>query len=217
MTMARFVLRRPWVAVIGFLSFLAAAAEPMIFDSCLDAQGRTVTAVADREQAMLVRSDSEQGQPSIRYNPDVLPRLGSASRLFSMRTSVPASVSRWRWGKRCRDRPPGGLPWPWRAAWGQVAAAGRCAGPAGRTRVQRCRMGRAARAPAQLRPGQLPGERWRRSATAARQAAVGTADGLEQLHPCLWRPPLELPGAMRPRRLRQPPECLRSLQERLRR
>jgi hypothetical protein len=80
--MTRFVLRRPWVAVTGFLSFLAAAAEPLIFDSCLDAQGRTVTAVADREQAMLVRSDSHQGQPAIRYNPDVLPWLGSASRLF---------------------------------------------------------------------------------------------------------------------------------------
>lgn len=80
--MTRFVLRRPWVAVISFLSFLAAAAEPLIFDSCLDAQGRTVTAVADSEQAMLVRSDSRQGRPAIRYNPDVLPRLGSASRLF---------------------------------------------------------------------------------------------------------------------------------------
>ena len=77
-----FVLRRPWVAVICFLPFLAAAAEPLIFDSCLDAQGRTVTAVADSEQAMLVRSDSQQGQPLIRYNPDVLPRLGSPSRLF---------------------------------------------------------------------------------------------------------------------------------------
>ena len=77
-----FVLRRPWVAVICFLPFLTAAAEPLIFDSCLDAQGRTVTAVADSEQAMLVRSDSQQGQPLIRYNPDVLPRLGSPSRLF---------------------------------------------------------------------------------------------------------------------------------------
>jgi hypothetical protein len=80
--MTRFVLRHPWVAVIGFFSFLAAAAEPLIFDSCLDAQGGTVTAVADSEQAMLVRSDSRQGRPAIRYNPDVLPWLGSASRLF---------------------------------------------------------------------------------------------------------------------------------------
>ena len=77
-----FVLRCPWVAAICFLSFLAAAAEPLIFNSCLDAQGRQVTAVADSEQAMLVRSDSQQGQPLIRYNPDVLPWLGSASRLF---------------------------------------------------------------------------------------------------------------------------------------
>ena len=77
-----FVLRRPWVAVTCFLPFLAAAAEPLIFDSCLDAQGRTVTVVADSEQAMLVRSDSKQGQPLIRYNPDVLPGLGSRSRLF---------------------------------------------------------------------------------------------------------------------------------------
>lgn len=80
--MTRFVLRRPWVAVTCCLSFLAAAAEPLIFDSCLDAQGRTVTAIADSEQAVLVRSDSQESQPSIRYNPDVLPGLGSVSRLF---------------------------------------------------------------------------------------------------------------------------------------
>ncbi len=78
----RFVLRGHGVALIFFLPFLAAAAEPLIFDNCLDAQGRTVAAAVDREQTMLVRNESQQGQPFIRYNPDVLPWLGSASRLF---------------------------------------------------------------------------------------------------------------------------------------
>lgn len=93
----RFVLRRLAGAVILFLPLLAVAAEPLIFASCLDAEGRTVTAAADREQVMLVRSDSEQGQPGIRYNPDVLPRLDSASRLFfyahqCARLGFPAAV-----------------------------------------------------------------------------------------------------------------------------
>jgi len=93
----RFVPRRVAVAIIFFLPLVAAAAEPLIFDSCLDAEGRTVTAVADSEQAMLVRTDSQHGQRSIRYNPDVLPRLDSASRLFfyahqCARLGLPAGV-----------------------------------------------------------------------------------------------------------------------------
>lgn len=68
--------------LICLLPFLAGAAEPLIFDSCLDARGQTVPAVADSEQAVLVRGASEQGRPLLRYNPDLLPLLDNATRLF---------------------------------------------------------------------------------------------------------------------------------------
>jgi hypothetical protein len=70
-------------AVLFFLlPCLAAAGEPVIFESCLDARGKSVPAVADSQQTMLVRTDSEQGQPVLRYNPEVLPRLDQSARLF---------------------------------------------------------------------------------------------------------------------------------------
>ena len=78
----RYGLRRFAAALIVSLPCLALAGEPLIFDSCLDAQGRTVPAVADSEQPMLVRSASAQGRPQLRYNPEVLPGLDAASRLF---------------------------------------------------------------------------------------------------------------------------------------
>ena len=65
-------LRRLAATLIFFLPFLAGVAEPLIFDSCLDARGQAVAAVAD----------SEQGQPLLRYNPDILPRLDNPTRLF---------------------------------------------------------------------------------------------------------------------------------------
>ena len=59
-----------------------AAEEVTIFETCMDSQGETLRALADFEQTMLVRTVTEQGRPAIRYNPEVLPRLTSATRLF---------------------------------------------------------------------------------------------------------------------------------------
>lgn len=80
--MTKNILRCLGAALFLLLPSLAAAADPVIFESCLDAQGKTVPAVADSQQAMLVRTDSEQGRPLLRYNPELLPRLDPASRLF---------------------------------------------------------------------------------------------------------------------------------------
>ena len=84
--------------LLFLLPILAGAAEPLIFDSCLDARGQTVPAVADSEQTVLVRGVSEQGQPQLRYNPDLLPRLDNPSRLFfyahqCARLGLPAEVA----------------------------------------------------------------------------------------------------------------------------
>jgi hypothetical protein len=89
-------LRRLAAALTLLLPWLAGAAEPLIFDSCLDARGQTVAAVADPELPVLVRGDSVQGQPVLRYNPDLLPRLDQPTRLFfyahqCARLGLPAS------------------------------------------------------------------------------------------------------------------------------
>ncbi|HTY04089.1 MAG TPA: hypothetical protein VMC81_10205 [Rhodocyclaceae bacterium] len=57
------------------------AAEVTTFDSCTDAAGRVLPADADYKQPMLVRTVEVNGQPEIRYNPGVLPRLTFAARL----------------------------------------------------------------------------------------------------------------------------------------
>jgi hypothetical protein len=59
-----------------------AAEEVTIYETCVDSRGKTLPAVADYQQRMLVRTASEQGGPVIRYNPEALPRLTSATRLF---------------------------------------------------------------------------------------------------------------------------------------
>lgn len=91
-------LRRFAAAMMFALPLLAAAAEPLIFDSCLDARGNSIPAVADAAQTMLVRGDSEQGRTVIRYNPEVLPDLAPASRLFfyahqCARSGLPAQAN----------------------------------------------------------------------------------------------------------------------------
>jgi hypothetical protein len=64
------------------LSGSAQAADVTTFESCVDANGKTLPAVVDNEQAVLVRTVVDQGQATIRYNPAVLPRLTFAARLF---------------------------------------------------------------------------------------------------------------------------------------
>jgi hypothetical protein len=58
------------------------SAEATTFDSCTDAAGRTLAAEVDYGQKVLVRTDLSRGQPIIRYNPGVLPRLTFDARLF---------------------------------------------------------------------------------------------------------------------------------------
>jgi hypothetical protein len=58
------------------------AEEVTIFETCVDSRGKTLPAVADYQQRMLVRTAREEGRPVIRYNPEALPRLTSATRLF---------------------------------------------------------------------------------------------------------------------------------------
>jgi len=59
------------------------AADVAVFESCVDSKGRMLPAEADETQAMLVRTAvDDKGQPTIRYNPGVLPRLTFNARLF---------------------------------------------------------------------------------------------------------------------------------------
>jgi hypothetical protein len=58
------------------------AQETTIFESCTDSRGMAVAVSADDQQAVLVRSVDESGRHSIRYNPEVLPRLTRNGRLF---------------------------------------------------------------------------------------------------------------------------------------
>lgn len=71
-----------WAGLVLAFSQSGLAADVTTFDSCIDATGRTLAAEADNQQAVLVRTVSVDGQPAIRYNPAVLPRLTFAARLF---------------------------------------------------------------------------------------------------------------------------------------
>jgi hypothetical protein len=52
------------------------------FESCIDAKGRTLPAVADTALPTLVATVEKQGQASIHYNPSLLPNLKPLTRLF---------------------------------------------------------------------------------------------------------------------------------------
>jgi hypothetical protein len=76
-----------WPGLLGaamalLLPWSALAADVVTFESCIDGKGKALPAEADYQQAALVRTITEQGQPAIRYNPGVLPRLTFAARLF---------------------------------------------------------------------------------------------------------------------------------------
>lgn len=77
-----------WLGLLVTAMTLLAAGAPQaadvaVFESCVDSKGRTLPAEADEQQAMLVRTAfDEKGQPTIRYNPGVLPRLTFNARLF---------------------------------------------------------------------------------------------------------------------------------------
>ncbi len=71
-----------WAATVLTFPGPGFAAETTTFDTCIDAAGHTLPADADYRQTMLVQTIDVQGQPEIRYNPGVLPRLTFAARLF---------------------------------------------------------------------------------------------------------------------------------------
>lgn len=70
------------VTVLFAISAPAPAAEITTFESCTDTAGRVVATEADYAQPMLVRTVLEGGQPTIRHNPGVLPRLTFGVRQF---------------------------------------------------------------------------------------------------------------------------------------
>lgn len=71
-----------WTAMALLLSGATWAADVTIFESCVDGTGKTLPAVEDYQQNMLVRTVTDNGQATIRYNPGVLPRLTFTARLF---------------------------------------------------------------------------------------------------------------------------------------
>ncbi len=75
--------RKTWGAAMAMLlSGAAWTADVTTFESCVDGMGKTLPAVEDTQQNMLVRTVTDNGQATIRYNPGVLPRLTFAARLF---------------------------------------------------------------------------------------------------------------------------------------
>lgn len=70
--------------VLALLASVAPAAEEVtIFESCVDGRGHTVPVIADYGQrALVLRTTADDGRPAIRYNPEALPRLTPAVRLF---------------------------------------------------------------------------------------------------------------------------------------
>lgn len=71
-----------WAVVALSVTEGCVAGEVTTFDSCTDANGRTVAAEIDYTQPKLVRTSIDAGQPTIRYNPALLPGLTPAARQF---------------------------------------------------------------------------------------------------------------------------------------
>lgn len=81
--MKRIISAAAQAALLALLLAAPALAEiTTTFDSCSDGRGRTVSAAADPQQAVFVRSIDMSGTPAIRYNPAALPRLTPPARLF---------------------------------------------------------------------------------------------------------------------------------------
>jgi len=71
-----------WVIAALAVTESCVAGEVATFDSCTDVNGRTVAAEIDYAQSKLVRTSLDAGQPTIRYNPALLPGLPPAARQF---------------------------------------------------------------------------------------------------------------------------------------
>lgn len=57
-------------------------AQTLAFDGCTDAKGNAVAALADDKLPAVAQYGLADGQPVIRYNPQILPRLLLETRLF---------------------------------------------------------------------------------------------------------------------------------------
>jgi hypothetical protein len=73
-----------WLLVVAALSGAwqlaqAGSGDPALFESCVDARGRLLQAVSDPQLPVLVRA---VGDRSLRYNPNLLPRLSQGARFF---------------------------------------------------------------------------------------------------------------------------------------
>ncbi|HSD36287.1 MAG TPA: hypothetical protein VLC92_02195 [Rhodocyclaceae bacterium] len=68
----------------AFLLMLAwpVFAQDMGFDGCKDAKGKAVASLADDKLPVVAQYGLAEGQPVIRYNPQLLPRLLLETRLF---------------------------------------------------------------------------------------------------------------------------------------
>ncbi|WP_374326072.1 hypothetical protein [Azonexus sp.] len=61
---------------------IAGSGDLAVFESCVDARGRLLKAVSDPQLPVLVRATDTAGERSLRYNPDLLPRLSQGARFF---------------------------------------------------------------------------------------------------------------------------------------
>jgi len=77
------VLRR-YVLVLWAVSFAppVGAQETISYHGCTDARGRPVLSVADPASPVVAGTHVEAGRQVIRYNPQLLPELSPAARLF---------------------------------------------------------------------------------------------------------------------------------------
>lgn len=81
---------RDWRKCLAVVAVLAGVWQPAVaesgdaalFESCVDARGRLLKAVSDPQLPVLVRATGAAGDSSLRYNPDLLPRLSQGARFF---------------------------------------------------------------------------------------------------------------------------------------
>jgi hypothetical protein len=68
--------------MVSIFSTLTWASDATVYESCTYSTGKTVVAEIDYALPVLVRSIDDHAQPTIRYNPSLLPRLKPSTRLF---------------------------------------------------------------------------------------------------------------------------------------
>jgi len=71
-----------FVFLVLLLARVCAASDVAVLDGCVDGTGRAVPVEADYGQVGLVQTIRSGNQPTIRYNPTVLPYLDPTSRMF---------------------------------------------------------------------------------------------------------------------------------------